>query len=88
MAQCMGFLAFLPSLTPCSCSPALGLSHAGGERPAPSVLMLCTGPGTEVLPYDGGLPRSGLQVQILISFRDSLTYRLETPCHQLSGQHQ
>ena len=54
MAQCMGFLGFLPSLTPCSCSPALGLSHAGGEHPAPSVLMLCAGPGTEVLPCAGG----------------------------------
>lgn len=77
-AQCMGSLAFLPSLTPCCCSLVLGLSRAGGERPALSILMLCTGPGAEVLPCAEGLPCSGLQVQILISFRDSLAPRLET----------
>ena len=53
MAQCMGSLAFLPSLTPCCCSLVLGLSRAGGERPALSVRVLCTGPGAEVLPCVG-----------------------------------
>lgn len=46
MAQCMGFLAFLPSLTPCSCSLALGLCPIcpyALRRPRDGGAALCWG---------------------------------------------
>ena len=73
-----GLPRFSAFLDPMLLFPGPGSVPCRRRVPCPSVLMLRTGPGVEVLPCAEGLPCSGLQVQILISFRDSLAPRLET----------
>lgn len=73
-----GLPRFSAFLDPMLLFPGPGSVPCRRRVPCPSVLMLRTGPGAEVLPCAEGLPCSGLQVQILIFFRDSLAPRLET----------